>query len=110
MRQLGYALAAAVLASSPSSAGFQNGNDLYSSCENRVDQFCIGYVMAIADVLGADNPVNGYRACFRSGVTGRQIIDIVTKYLRQKPDERHYNAAGLVADALQSAFPCPLVR
>lgn len=49
--------------------------------------------------------VAGY--CEPERVETKQIVDVVTKFLRQNPEHRHQNAAVVVAMAFTSAFPCP---
>jgi hypothetical protein len=36
----------------------------------------------------------------------RQAVDIVRQQLNRNPQQRHHAASGLVAAALQEAFPC----
>jgi hypothetical protein len=51
--------------------------------------------------------VLGFHACIRDGVTVTQIADVVKLWLQKHPENRDYAAAGLVAAALEEAFPCP---
>ena len=44
--------------------------------------------------------------CLPGNVTRRQLMDVVTKYLRDNPAQRHLPAPGLVVSALEAAFPC----
>jgi hypothetical protein len=96
--------------------GFETGNSLKTECdgsdvgtsdESYLLGQCIGYVAGIADVMSADNDVNGYRACIPTdGVTEAQLRDVVMRFLNAHPETRHLLAAGLVAQALQEAFAC----
>lgn len=106
MRKIGYVMLAAVLSTLPSNAAFQDGNKLYEACQERPKDFCLGYVMGITDVMQTGT-VNGFKACMPTNVTGNQVVDIVTAYLRKNPANRHYDAPGIVAIALGAAFPCP---
>ena len=36
-----------------------------------------------------------------------QLTDVVIKYLRDHPEERHLHGAVLVITAVSDAFPCP---
>lgn len=86
------------------------GNALLALCqstspEDRSD--CYGYIVGIADVLDAGNPVNGISACMDSQIVQRQLWDIVTQWMVVHPAVRQLGASGLVAGALSDAFPCP---
>jgi hypothetical protein len=84
---------------------------LHERCSQPSDSFfasgdCMGYVVGIADALGAGNEINGFSACFPEEVTTGQIRDIAIAFLQEHPELRHYAASGLVASALEEAFPC----
>lgn len=96
-----------LLWSSPAfAATFEVGNALLQDCIQEQHLFCLGYIVAISDVLMNGNSVNGYKACEPMDVTAGQLKDIVVQYLRLNPAERHLGASGLVADAISKAFPC----
>jgi Rap1a immunity proteins len=80
--------------------GFVDGNQLYERC-NKPDDFCAGYVAAVSDALGPDQHV-----CIPNAVTVKQAADVITNYLRDHPEQRHYAAWGLGLLALRLAFPC----
>ena len=89
---------------------FYSGNRLLEKCQADESDvawgLCTGYIVGISDVLGADNAVNGYRACQpHDGITS-QFRDVVVKWLEANPQKRHFAATGLVAEALSKAFPC----
>ena len=91
-------------------AVFMNGNQLLADCDSKDDEFylkgyCMAYIAGIADALGG-NAINGYRACIPLRATQGQVRDVVVQYLRARPDIRHLAAPGLVAEPLQTAFPC----
>ena len=44
--------------------------------------------------------------CVPTDASDGQLVKVVTKYLNEHPEELHTDAAGLVANALQDAFPC----
>jgi hypothetical protein len=109
------ALAAALLllSAAPAVAGSNlTGNDLLERCSASASDnpiqwgVCLGYVMAVADLLGQGRPINGARACIAADVTSGQLMDIVRQWLQRNPARRHLNGAALVAVALQQAFPC----
>ena len=98
--------ALAMLLGSPNSyAAILSGNRLLESCElddaSFRDGMCYGYVFAVYDVIV------GEEFCPPDGVVGEQILPIVMKYLKENPENLHYNAASLVTVALGRAFPCP---
>ena len=104
-------LAASLATASANATAFINGNDLYSYCatptkDETAPSICMGFIDAIVDVM-AENAINGFSACIPlTGVKTPQLVDVVNQYLRANPAKRHFSAAGLVASALSSAFPC----
>jgi hypothetical protein len=66
---------------------------------------CLGYIMGIVDALDG-NQIGGQKACFSASMTGGQIRDVVVKFLQSHPEIRHYQASGVVTEALAQAFPC----
>jgi hypothetical protein len=95
---------------------FYSGNDLNNFCNHQPGSLeagiCGGYIVGIADALGATDKgvplsIAGWRACIPTGVSrSGQVVDIVTKWLRESPQHLHYPAPSLVAAALAEAFPC----
>jgi hypothetical protein len=90
-----------------------NGNTLYATCTgNDSDrQFCLGYVLGISDAMesyqsGTGVNFGGSKACVPVGVVFEQQRDVVTNWLREHPEARHYGAPGLVKKALSEGFPC----
>ena len=94
-------------------ANFFNGNTFKSICDRKSDanatSQCLGYVQAIGDAMASPNGLDGLRACFPSGMTGEQAVDVVRKWITDHPETRHTNAAHIVAQALSAAFSnnCP---
>ena len=77
---------------------------------------CLGYVEGVADageqealagasVTGAST-LGIWRWCIPTGTASGQARDIVVKFLRENPAQRHLAAASVVASALQHAWPC----
>lgn len=69
--------------------------------------FCEGYLSGVMDTsyfLPKHNMLPKH--CIPSDATYGQIVDVVTKYVRAHPVQRHGSAAGLVLQALATAFPC----
>lgn len=97
-----------LLFASPVWADFRTGNMLLEDCSSElyIDQgVCLGYVMAITDVLNSNN-LYGFSACVPTKVIASQVADVVQQWLLQNPQERHYAGNSLVALALSEAFPC----
>jgi Ssp1 endopeptidase immunity protein Rap1a len=89
---------------------FMDGNKLWELCSsNPLDSGCGGYVEGVADAMSANLPsgVAGFHACLPADQTIQQVADVVKRYLRDRPEDRGYTAASIVAKALQQAFPCP---
>ncbi len=91
---------------------FYDGEDLYSDCTSTNATklpiaACAGYTVGSADALAAGSTSNGFKACPPAGATRGQIIKIAVDFLREHPDRKRFGAAGLVANALARAFPCP---
>ena len=96
--------ALAMLLGSPASyAGFITGNSLANDCEKNdsmfQDGFCYGYVLGIFDKMSRD------AMCAPDGVTIKQAVSIVKKFLKENPEDLHLPANGLVSVALALAFP-----
>jgi len=88
---------------------FVTGNTLLKDCNAKakaIDElidasFCSGYVAGAADTSQLMKI-----ACLPNEVLLGQAVDIVTNYLSDKPERRHYPASDEVATALQNSFPC----
>ncbi len=61
----------------------------------------MGYVISVADA--GDRII----FCTHKGANANQLVAITQRYLKDKLENRHLNAATLVVDALRQAFPCP---
>jgi hypothetical protein len=87
-------------------SGFLTGNGLYQNCtsSNDLDKaICLGYVMGVTEGLQSRHTTCVPKG---AGVSGGQIMDVVTNYLRDHPEARHYAAFSEVELALKKAFPC----
>jgi hypothetical protein len=87
------------------------GNSLLELCESKdvsEQAFCLGYVVGATDVDSMDGAAfpERRRSCAPDNVTNGQQRDIVVKYLKEHPEERHILAAILVVKAMAKAFPC----
>ncbi len=87
-----------------------SGNYVYSACTDATSgaaTACSNYVMGVADTLNMIGEDLGIPVICNQGVVVKQIVDVVTNYLRADPENRHFSAAWLTATALKEAFPCP---
>jgi hypothetical protein len=91
----------------PARGDFRDGNKFLVECTSLGYQevACYEYIKGIADVLVHDS-IAGYRACVPPRVLDTQLRDVVVQYLQRNAPQRHYGAAGLVAEAIAEAFPC----
>ena len=104
-----YAAAMLLMAlSAPSAlagAGFETGNDLYTMC-NEDDYYsrgvCIGYIMGIVDDFGEEPHTSTCR--LPRHITAAQVRDVVVKYLRDHPAERHLSASSEAWVAIFNAW------
>jgi hypothetical protein len=95
--------------------GFRTGDQLYQGCEKGESKTenvaygeCYGYVKGMFDAMtSSEGKLLGFTMCSPGGVSGRQVRDIVFAWLKKNPQHRHYPAPGLVAAALEEAWPCP---
>ena len=87
------------------------GNDLLEYCESKERPFptglCLGYVLGASDVESMEGAAfpDRARSYVPNNVSNGQMIDIVVKYLKDRPEERHM-LAGLLVEAMNKAFPC----
>lgn len=100
--------------------GLRSGGDmLYAHClssDTYARGMCLGYVEGIADageqqaLAGASasgaSTLGIWRWCIPTGAASGQAREIVVKFLRENPAQRHLAAASIVASALQRAWPC----
>jgi hypothetical protein len=95
---------------------FESGNQLYEHCagpqkNSALEQgICGGYITGVSDAqetIGGTIPA-AHIVCVPQEVTVAQEMAIVTRYLEDHPEKRHYSAASLVLSALLVSFPCKL--
>ena len=102
--------AAVALACLPAAARADTtGNDLWRICTSkdaRDNGLCYGYVTAIAEVIGQPAGIYGHHACLSNDTAIQQIVDVVKRYLDQRPEVRHYGAYNLLVPVLVEAFLC----
>jgi hypothetical protein len=98
----------ALSASANAYGGFETGASLLAHYEFPSPEVCLSYVAGISDAMysGRDS-IGGWRACVPTGTPNSEITTVVIQELRRHPERQHYLASGLVAYALNQAFPCP---
>jgi hypothetical protein len=128
MKRLAVVTALAMMVAAPRAWASMKGEWLEKTCEESALSFakglCDGYVAGVADAnqvyeekegqllpkLAADGSTEGARLelrwCLPKGSTGRQLVKVVKKRLAQHPEELREQAAAVIAQALQEAFPC----
>ena len=83
----------------------QTGNALHGWLSNsQSDVVGVAYTTGVLDSEGW--VAKGLPYCPPAGVVNSQAIDIVKRYLADRPEERHKPAPLLIYTALSKAFPC----
>jgi hypothetical protein len=49
---------------------------------------------------------DAYPICVTGNVTSAQMADVLVKYIRNNPKDRHLNAATIAPLAFKEAWPC----
>jgi hypothetical protein len=86
-------------------SGFVGGNELFESCKSDnvgVQNICRGYIVGVVDAFDAQRII-----CTPENVSADQVRDIVVKWLRDHPENRHLQAATLVKAAIPDSWSCP---
>ena len=106
MKKLTAILLIAALLPATSLARFIDGNKLLDDCEGG-NVACSGYIAGISDAHGTFVGWGdmGPKFCVPKGVTVGQLMKVAVKHLNDFPEALHYNASGLVSQALFGAFP-----
>jgi hypothetical protein len=95
-------IATSVFLPRAASAQTIDGNRLLDLCAAQ-DPICTGYAMGVADAR--NNDPHGVSFCVPDGAAGKQLHDVVLKFLRKA--DRRFPVVLLVAGAFAEAFPCP---
>lgn len=96
-------------AAATSDDGVYTGNQLLDDCEavNADLSFCLGFIRGASDLNDLMDVIeNRHTFCLPDHVTLGQAKDVVLRYLREHPADRHLPGAALVIGAMRSAFPC----
>jgi hypothetical protein len=109
MTRVGIIALSLALTAGSAQAHFLNGNKLYELCtapEYLKQMECLGYVQATADYLNSMRFLNHLPECPPGEATGRQVVDVVVNYLRDRPQDRTLDADTLAVFAFASAWRC----
>ncbi len=108
-------VAAAMLFPLPAAA--LTGNALLESCESSSPLFqatCDGYIWGNAEGVATMNSNDGKLGtgipkliCTPNGVSPKQVIDVVKRYLHNHPESLHESVSVLTFYALAESFRCP---
>jgi hypothetical protein len=93
---------------------FQSGSQLLDRCAtvmtegaDKSDQaYCLGYIAAVADTFSCSIPLFDFYWKPSSQMTNGQLVRVVMNWLHDHPENLHFAASSVVANALQDAFPC----
>ena len=98
---------------------YSDGNLLQEVCSEAIKLFdsrdeadvfnagnCFGYIRAANDMYEVMVNNSNRTICIPSGISGKQLIRIVDKYLKEHPEKLHNVATLLVYEAFQESFPC----
>jgi hypothetical protein len=89
----------------PSPAYFDNGNQWLDACTRQTDfakGLCLGLASATLDTMLALD----YKCGSLEGMTRQQAADVVIKFLRDNPGDRHGPGVFNGILAFQQAFGC----
>ena len=98
-------------------AGWEDGSDLVKDMEEYKkgingqksllfrEGIWYGYVIGVRDIL-----VDANYICVPQAVNGKQIFEIVRKYLEDNPGEWHKSASYLTSKPLLDTFPCKKIK
>jgi hypothetical protein len=95
--------------SGPEIGYYMSGNKLFSYCsaEHSVQNIaCSAYVLGVADLMEIDRASDGKGECIPEKVEKKQVIDVVTEYLRTHPALRDHAAADIARVAITEAWNC----
>jgi hypothetical protein len=94
------------------------GNDYFAVCTSAILQdsnLCMAYTMGVirglssgefASQVKSGRPVERSIFCAPESVSDEQLLAVILKFLRDRPEVRHVDSASLIWRALFGAFPC----
>lgn len=90
---------------------YQRSSDLLKHCTSESTfelGVCGGYLAGTADTLDLLEQWKGPtdQVCAPDAVTISQLRELVTKHIKEHPEQRHLSATSLVLSAFYETFPC----
>ena len=88
------------------SDAFLKGAETYRRGGDKADLpagFFIGYTLGVLHGVGV---ANATVVCLPMGVTNKQILDVVAKYVGEHPEQQRSEDAALTFYAVTEAWPC----
>ena len=82
-----------------------NGSKLLGFCTSSATANCDAYLSGVADAIAAGGPSHA-EACIPTAVTGKQLREVVVKYLHDHPQDLQLKAGTLTLHAYAGAFAC----
>lgn len=67
---------------------------------------CVGLIYGVLDTLAVLETNKKRKTLCAKGVSFRQAVMVVEKYLDDHPEKLHWSGASLVLAAMWTAFPC----
>ncbi len=109
-------LAASWIMAGPADVRAESGNELFSHCSAAENNhwergLCASNVGSVVETLSAMK-LKGWELsplvnfCPAAGIPEQKIIEVVTEWLRENPQQLHYDASILVMIALAENWPC----
>jgi hypothetical protein len=98
------AVAGAFAICSSASAQFINGNKLHEMCITDKAS-ALNYSMGVADAHTFHRKKDPL-FCLPESATAGQVLDVLCKYLADRPEKRHFTASSTSLLAFSAAFPC----
>ena len=89
-----------------------DGNTLYEACNASgpsTTVLCTAYILGAIDAAMAYDDIyspDNHHLCLPQNAIGKQVSDVVVKFLRENPEDRSSRAANSVAAAMIKSFPC----
>ena len=112
MKRIILAVITALAFTGAAQGNFYTGNKLHTLCNSDDKDWyskgaCVGYVIGAVDALMFAQTTQELRIfCLPKQVTAVQVVAVIKKYLRENPQDRHYQAGSEISAALAENFPC----
>jgi len=94
-----------------SAVQFMDDGSFSSGTQSSQSTWCIGYVTGVIDTLDlmhklSDKKEGQKKYPCLAGITSRQAVRVIVKYLRENPEKLQERAVTLSLAAFERAFPC----